>query len=235
MPHDRDTTATGITAAILLAAGSSARMAGIDKLWYEVEGRPLIAYALRTLAELDDVHVVVAVAPRDRHEALRALVADLDGVDLRCVEGGARRQDSVAAGLAAVPEADWVLVHDAARPLVTREVCAAALRAARLHGAAIPAVPLVDTVKRVDVNGRVEETVDRAALRAVQTPQAFAAPLLRRAHAEVAWDVTDDAAQVEALGAPVHAVPGDPRTFKVTTPEDLQMVRTLIAIWTPPG
>lgn len=224
-----------VTAAILLAAGSSQRMGGVDKLWYEVEGLPLVGYALRTLAELDEVNVVVAVAPRERHEALRGLVGDVEGVELRCVEGGARRQDSVAAGLGAVPEAEWVIVHDAARPLVTREVCSAVLRAAQAHGAAIPAVPLVDTVKRVDVNGRVLETVDRGVLRAVQTPQAFAAELLRRAHAEVTWDVTDDASQVEALGADVYAVTGDPRTFKVTTPEDLEMVRTLIAIWTPAG
>ncbi len=224
-----------VVAAILLAAGSSNRMAGIDKLWYEVEGQPLVGYALRTLAELEEVDILVAVAPRDRHEALRSLIAGIDRVELRCVEGGARRQDSVAAGLAAVPEAHWLLVHDAARPLVTREVCERVLRAAQLHGAAIPAVPLVDTVKRVDVTGRIEATIDRAPLRAVQTPQAFAAPLLRRAHAEVTHDVTDDAGQVEALGAPVYAVPGDPRTFKVTTPEDLAMLRTLITIWTPPG
>lgn len=224
-----------LTAAILLAAGASTRMAGVDKLWYEVDGQPLIGYALRTLAELNEVGIVVAVAPTARHEALRALVADIDGVELRCVEGGARRQDSVAAGIEAAPEAEWVLVHDAARPLVTREVCAAVLRGARLHGAAIPAVPLVDTVKRVDPQGRVLETVDREPLRAVQTPQAFAAALLRRAHLEVSQDVTDDAMQVEALGVPVYAVPGDPRTFKVTTPEDLERVRSLIAIWTPAG
>jgi len=224
-----------VTAAILLAAGASTRMGGVDKLWYEVEGLPLVGYALRTLAELDEVGVVVVVAPADRHEALQGLVTDLHRVELRCVEGGARRQDSVAAGLDAAPEAEWVLVHDAARPLVTREVCSAVLRAARAHGAAIPAVPLADTVKRVDVNGRVLETVDRGALRAVQTPQAFAAELLRRAHTEVTWDVTDDASQVEALGEVVYAVAGDPRTFKVTTAEDLEMVRTLMAIWMPAG
>lgn len=234
MPPNNEATPHEVTAAILLAAGGSTRMAGVDKLWYEVEGQPLVGYALRTLAEHEEVDIVVAVAPAGRHEALKALVADLD-VDLRCVEGGARRQDSVAAGLAAAPEAAWVLVHDAARPLVTREVCTAVLHAARLHGAAIPAVPLVDTVKRVDTNGRIEATLDRGPLRAVQTPQAFAAPLLRRAHAEVTRDVTDDATQVEALGAPVYAVPGDPRTFKVTTPEDLALIRTLITLWTPPG
>lgn len=224
-----------VTAAILLAAGGSTRMGGVDKLWYEVGGVPLVGYALRTLAEFDEVDVVVAVAPEERHDALRALVADLGRVEVRCVAGGARRQDSVAAGLDAAPEAAWVLVHDAARPLVTREVCAAVLEAARLHGAAVPTTPLVDTVKRVDADGRVIETVDRGALRVVQTPQAFAAALLRRAQAEAPWDVTDDASQVEALGAPVYAVAGDPRTFKVTTPEDLELVRTLMAIWTPAG
>jgi 2-C-methyl-D-erythritol 4-phosphate cytidylyltransferase len=218
-----------VVAAILLAAGSSTRMAGVDKLWSDLEGRPLVARSLHTLARLDAVSVIVAVAPAARHDALRALTAGLE-VDLRCVEGGARRQDSVAAGLAAAPEADWVLVHDAARPLVTIEVCERALAGARQHGAAVPAVAFADTIKRATEDGRVIETLDRATLRAVQTPQAFAAPLLRRAHLEVTGDVTDDAAQVEALGASVYLVAGDPQNFKVTTPADLELARALLAL-----
>lgn len=218
-----------VVAAILVAAGSSSRMDGVDKLWSEVAGRPLIAYSLLTLADLDAVSIVVAVAPAARHEELRRLFGGIDGCQLRCVEGGTRRQDSVAAGLAAAPEADWYLVHDAARPLVTPETCARVLAGALLHGAAVPAVPIVDTVKRVAEDGRVIETPDRAWLRAVQTPQGFAASLLRRAHAEVTSDVTDDAAQIEALGEPVYVVPGDTRNLKVTTPADLDLVRALVA------
>lgn len=208
-------------------------MAGADKLWTDIEGRPLVARSLRTLAALDAVTVLVIVAPAARHEALRRLVPAEAEVEVRCVEGGARRQDSVAAGLAAAPEADWYLVHDAARPLVTPELCERVLAATYEHGAAIPALPVADTIKRVDATGRVLATLDRAPLRAAQTPQAFAAPLLRRAHAEITADVTDDAAQVEALGAPVATIPGDPRNLKVTTPADLDLARALMRLRSP--
>lgn len=224
-----------VVAAILLAAGSSRRMDGVDKLWADVAGQPLVAYSLLTLANLEAVSVAVVVAPASRHEELRRLFAAMAGTELRCVEGGVRRQDSVAAGLAAAPEADWYLVHDAARPLVTAEVCTRVVAGAQAHGAAIPALPVADTIKRVAEDGRVLETLDRASLRAVQTPQGFAAPLLRRAHAEVTADVTDDAAQVEALGEPVYVVPGDTANFKVTTPADLDLVRALVGMRARPS
>jgi 2-C-methyl-D-erythritol 4-phosphate cytidylyltransferase len=217
-------------AAVLLAAGSSQRMAGTDKLWSEVAGQPLVAYSLRTLASLDAVGLLVVVAPAARHQALRDLVPGGVRVEVRCVEGGARRQDSVAAGIAAVPDADWYLVHDAARPLVTSELCERVLAAARLHRAATAGVPITDTVKRVDEVGRVRETLDRGPLRASQTPQAFAGALLRRAHVEVASEVTDDAAMIEALGEPVFLVPGLARNFKVTTQADLDLVRALVGL-----
>jgi 2-C-methyl-D-erythritol 4-phosphate cytidylyltransferase len=218
------------TAAILLAAGSSARMGGEDKLWADLGGEPLIARSLRTLASLDAIDIVVLVAPADRHLMLRSLAGEAP-VELRAVEGGARRQDSVAAGLAAVPEAAWVLVHDGARPLLSAVLSGRLLDAAREHGAAIPAVPVADTLKRVDAAGRVTESVDRTPLRAVQTPQAFAADLLRRAHAEsdgTATGATDDATLVERLGEPVWTVEGDARNLKVTTPADLALARALL-------
>jgi 2-C-methyl-D-erythritol 4-phosphate cytidylyltransferase len=217
-------------AAILLAAGSSQRMAGTDKLWAEVAGQPLVSHSLRTLASLDAVGLLVVVAPAARHQALRDLVPEGVRVEVRCVEGGTRRQESVAAGIATVPEADWYLVHDAARPLVTSELCERVLAAAREHRAATAGVPIADTVKRVDEAGHVLETLDRASLRASQTPQAFAGGLLRRAHLEVASEVTDDAAMVEALGEPVFLVPGLARNFKVTTQADLDLVRALVGL-----
>ncbi|MDP6604956.1 MAG: 2-C-methyl-D-erythritol 4-phosphate cytidylyltransferase [Dehalococcoidia bacterium] len=230
------TDATGPTAAILLAAGRSARMGGPgpdgDKLWADLGGEPLIAHSLRTLASLEAVAVIVLVAPADRHLMLRSLAGEAP-VELRAVEGGARRQDSVAAGLAAVPEAAWVLVHDGARPLLSTGLARRLLDAAREHGAAIPAVPVADTLKRVDGAGRVIESVDRAPLRAVQTPQAFAGDLLRRAHDSSSEgapaDATDDAVLVERLGEPVWTVEGDARNLKVTTPVDLALARALLA------
>ncbi|MEE8338347.1 MAG: 2-C-methyl-D-erythritol 4-phosphate cytidylyltransferase [Dehalococcoidia bacterium] len=224
------------TVAILLAAGSSARMGGdgpdSDKLWADLGGEPLIAHSLRALAAIEAVDVLVLVAPPDRHAMLRSLAGEAP-VELRAVEGGARRQDSVAAGVAAAPDAAWFLVHDSARPLITAELASRVLDAAREHGAAVPAVPVADTLKRVDGSGRVVESVDRAPLRAVQTPQAFAAGLLRRAHEasndSTLADATDDAVLVERLGEPVWTVEGDPRNLKVTTPADLALARALLA------
>ncbi len=221
------------TAAILLAAGSSARMDGEDKLWADLGGEPLIAHSLRTLASLDAVGLLVLVAPAERHSMLRSLAGEVP-VELRTAEGGARRQDSVAAGIAAAPDAAWYLIHDGARPLLTTAVAGRVLAAARQHGAALSAVAIADTLKRVDGEGRVLDTVDRSTLRAVQTPQAFAGELLRRAHAESsaaqdAVDATDDAMLVERLGEPVYAVEGDARNLKVTTPADLALARALQA------
>jgi len=224
-------------AVILLAAGASRRMGGVDKLAADLGGEPLAARSLRALAGLAGVATVVIVAPRARHRALSAVAASAaedrrdsgHALVVRCVEGGARRQDSVAAGIAAAPDAAWYLVHDAARPLVTRALAAAVLAAARASGGgAVPAVPVTDTIKRVDAGGHVVETLDRAPLRAVQTPQAFAGEVLRRAHRAIRDEVTDDAGMVERLGLPVAVVAGDPANIKVTTPADLALVRALL-------
>ncbi len=214
--------------AILLAAGGSRRMGGADKLWADLAGEPLIARPLRTLATMPEVDLLVVVAPAGRHAMLKTLAGEA-AAQLRCVEGGARRQDSVAAAIAAAPEAAWYLVHDGARPLLSAALARATLSAARECGAAVPGAPVTDTLKRVDAGGRVIETLDRGAsragLRAVQTPQAFAGALLRRAHASSHDDATDDAALVERLGEPVQVIDGDPANMKVTTAADLELVR----------
>ena len=221
------------TAAILLAAGVSRRMGGVDKLWAEVCGRPLLALSLQRLAAVDEIEEIVVVAPHARHAAIEELAAALgiaapDATRLRCVEGGELRRDSVAAGLAALPDARWVLVHDSARPLASSALASRALAAAREAGAAVPGLPVADTIKRVDGDGLVQDTPDRASLRAIQTPQAFDAELLRRAHATVEGDATDDAALVEQLGAPVRVIDGEQQAFKVTTAEDLDRLRALL-------
>ena len=144
------------------------------------------------------------------------------------VEGGATRADSVRAGLATIPDdVEVVLVHDAARPLATRMLCDAVIAAVRAGAdAAVPALPVADTIKRID-GARVLDTVDRAPLVAVQTPQAFRAAALRAAHAS-GVDATDDAALVEANGGTVVVVPGDPRNIKITTPDDLVVAAALM-------
>ena len=288
----------GATVAILLAAGSSRRMGGVDKLWADLGGRPLLAWPLERLTSLEEVDGVVVVAPGERHAGIATLAAGLR-TPVRCVEGGASRRHSVAAGIGEAPEAAWYLVHDAARPLASAELARRVLAAAHEHsasidariprgasgdariprgasgdariprgasgdariprgasgdariprgasgdariprgasgdariprGAAVPGLPPTDTIKVVEPDGRVRETLDRASLRAIQTPQAFAAPLLRRAHREVEGDASDDAVLVERLGESVWVVEGEPEALKVTTAEDLARARRLAA------
>ncbi len=225
--------------AVVLGAGSSLRM-GADKIWATLAGAPVLAHSVRAFARTPGVTRVVVVAPAERHADVLALLPAGASVALDVVEGGARRQDSVAAALRAAPDADWYLVHDGARPLVTPDLAAAVLAAARApgsEGAAIPGVPVVDTIKRVaalegaraEAGERVVETVDRSTLRAVQTPQAFRGDLLRRAHREVTSDATDDASMVETLGVAVVMASGDRSNIKITTPPDLAMAEALLA------
>ena len=221
----------GETAAILLAAGRSRRMGGADKIWACLGGRPLLAAPLARLAAVPEIGAIAVAAPPERHADVAALAADLPGggAAVRCVAGGPRRRDSVAAGLRALPDARWVLVHDAARPLASPALAARVLAAARETGAAVPGLPVPDTIKRVGADGLVRGTPDRASLRAIQTPQAFGGALLRRAHAGASGDAPDDAWLVERLGAPVRVVEGEARAFKVTTAADLARLRALLA------
>ena len=219
-------------------------MGGVDKLWAELGGRPLLAWPLGMLAGLDEVDVVVVVAPAERHRAVAALASGIGGTaELLCVEGGARRRGSVAAGIAAAPEAAWYLVHDAARPLASTELARRVLAAARERGdrgAAVPGRALADTVKLVEADGRVRETLDRAWLRAVQTPQAFAGALLRRAHAAFGADTLGtETLGGEALGALGSEEAGSPDATEEALDralDDAQLVERLgEAVWVVEG
>jgi len=199
--------------AIVVAAGEGRRF-GQPKQFASLGGRPVIEWSLE--ASRSVANGVVAVVPESFLGSSRMGT----GAD-RVIAGGPTRASSVRLGLAAVPpEADVVVVHDAARPLATRELFRAVVDAV-VAGAdgAIPGVPVVDTVKRVR-SGRVVETLDRSELVAVQTPQAFRAGLLRRAH-EGEPDATDDAALVEALGSSIVVVQGEYHNLKLTSPDDL--------------
>jgi len=148
------------------------------------------------------------------------------------IPGGATRRASVAAGLTAVPpDAEWILVHDAARPLASSGLAQAVMHRLGLGDvdAVVPAIPVRDTVKVV-VDGRVVRTVDRSRLVAVQTPQGFRADVLRAAHTAGDRDATDDAALVEAIGGTVVTVPGDPTNLKITYPEDLLLAEAVLAM-----
>jgi 2-C-methyl-D-erythritol 4-phosphate cytidylyltransferase len=213
--------------AIIVAAGRSERMAGVDKLLAPLAGRPLIAHALAVFAVHPSLDQIVIVVSESNQQPI-AEVAKEVAPAARSVLGGDRRRDSVLAGLEALVDCDYVLVHDGARPLVTPDLIDAALEGARATGAALCAVPVTDTLKRADERGLVHSTVSREGLWLAQTPQAFRADLLRRAHQATDVDATDDAALVEWLGEPVRIVMGSPANLKVTTPEDLRLAEALL-------
>ncbi len=225
--------------AIVVAAGRSERMNGLDKLEVEFGGRPLLGWALEAIAAAATVERIVLVVRPERLGTL-AGAPWLPPRTVAVVPGGARRQESVAAGVAALDRLDAgaetadriVLVHDAARPFVAPALVDAVAVAAELHGAAIPVLPVADTVKRIR-EGRIVETVDRSDLGLAQTPQGFRRRLLATAYRQHppdgAWTWTDEAALLEAARIPVHAVPGDPRNRKVTVPADLALAAAELA------
>ncbi len=218
---------------VVVAAGASRRMGGVDKLALEVGGRPILAWTLAALAAAPLVRRIVIVTAPER-------VADVAGAAwlpasvTAVVAGGPRRQDSVAAGVAALDggaREDVILVHDGARPLVTAALVERVALAAARHGAAIPAVPVAETLKRLD-GPWVAGTEDRTALATAQTPQGLRRDVLEVAWARVApeggatW--TDEAALLEACRIAVHAVPGETTNLKVTTPDDLMRVEAAL-------
>jgi 2-C-methyl-D-erythritol 4-phosphate cytidylyltransferase len=210
-------------AAIVLAGGRGTRMGAAvpDKVWADLGGIPVIAHSLRAFAAAPSITQIVLVA---RPETAR--VAGALAPEARVVLGGDRRRDSVAAGLAAI-ETEIVLIHDGARPLLDLETIETGVRLAREHGAAVPVVPVRDTIKRVK-DGRVVESPPRAELFAALTPQCFRTELLRRAHAGSDDDATDDCVLVERLGHPIVAYPGSPRNIKITLPDDLTIAEALL-------
>jgi 2-C-methyl-D-erythritol 4-phosphate cytidylyltransferase len=219
--------------AILVAAGRGERM-GADrpKAFVEVAGQVLLVRAARALERAGCVDAIVAVVPEECVDEGRRALSTVEAVT-DVVAGGPRRQDSVLEGLKRVPDgfAGVVLVHDAARPFVAPELVGAVARAATETGAALPAVEIADTVKRVR-EGMVVETLDRAELATAQTPQGFRFDLLVRAYEQAFRDrvtVTDEAMAVERIGAPVAVVPGSTLNRKLTTPDDLHWAEEALA------
>jgi len=215
------------TAALVLAAGRGERLgSALPKAFVPLAGRSLLARSLAALAAVPEIDLVIPVVAADALERFAALAAERAGIPklATAVPGGSERQDSMAAGLAALPpDVAWVAVHDAARPLVRAHDVARVIAAAYASGAALLVTPVTDTVKRVR-HGVVLETPDRAECFAAQTPQVFRTELLREALEKARAEgvlATDDAQLVERLGVAVRAVEGDPTNRKITRPEDL--------------
>ncbi|MFB9309023.1 2-C-methyl-D-erythritol 4-phosphate cytidylyltransferase/2-C-methyl-D-erythritol 2,4-cyclodiphosphate synthase [Agromyces hippuratus] len=222
-------------AVIVVAAGSGTRLGHAEpKAFVPLGPGTVLSVAVDSVLAMRETPHLVLVVPVDRVESTRssfAPIAEAAGAELVVVAGGATRQESVAGGLAVLPASvDTVLVHDAARalaPALLFDEVVGAVRARRRG--IVPALDVVDTVKRVSDDGRVLETVDRSALRAVQTPQGFPRASLDHAYATAHEEFTDDAALVASAGLVVDAVPGDVRAFKITVPADLHRAEQLVA------
>ena len=225
------------TGAIVVGAGRGRRMGGVEKAFLPLRGKPLLAYSVAVFEALAEVHEICLVVSYGSVGRAQTLARELGWSKVTAVvPGGAQRQDSVCAGLTALESCEWVLVHDAARPLLTADVVRRGLDAARETGAAVAAIPVRDTLKRTDRDGAgrdILETVDRSALWAAQTPQVFRADVLRAAFETVgtaaAATLTDDGAVVQAAGRRVVIFDGDPANLKLTLPEDLPIVEALLA------
>jgi 2-C-methyl-D-erythritol 4-phosphate cytidylyltransferase len=220
----------GRVVAIVPAAGSGERLAaGVPKAFVDLDGSTLIERALKGLRDSGVVDAVIVAVPPDRTDAAKLILAGADSY-ADVVVGGADRTESVRCALTAAGDADFILVHDAARALTPPELIVRVVRALESgHSAVVPALPLADTVKAADANGVVLGTPERAGLRAVQTPQGFEAALLRRAYERAGpGGFTDDSSMVELLGAQVQLVDGDPLAFKITTPLDLLLAEAIL-------
>lgn len=239
--HGEISAGTIRTGVVVVAAGSGTRLgAGIPKAFVKLAGEPLLAHALRGLASIPGrVAIAITVPPGDATrgaEAAEIAATELAPLgdrleQLELVEGGATRTESVANALAALPECDVILIHDAARALTPASLVAEVVGAVRATGTGIiPVLPVTDTIKRVDASGRVLETPARDELRAVQTPQGFPGAALRDAYARAgAESATDDAGTFAAAGGAVNTITGSPRAFKVTTPDDLSHAEQVFA------
>ena len=221
--------------AVILAGGSGSRMgAAVNKVLLPLRGVPVVVRSVRAFAGIADALVIVA---RDGDEAQIHRWLAAEGLQAQVVHGGETRQDSVWNGLCALPaECDRVMIHDGARCLVDEGTIRRVMASVEACGTGVAAVPAVDTFKIVGEDGCVAGGLDRATLRAMQTPQGFDIALIRRAHEAARTERfigTDDAALVERLGLPVRLVDGDRRNIKLTTPEDMMIAEAFLSSGAP--
>jgi len=204
-------------------------MSGVDKVFAPLGEKPVLAHVLDAFDSCNSIDQIVVVVSRANVERCRKLIA-VEGWSkpIEVCAGGKRRQDSVAAGLGKLNNCYWVVIHDGARPLVTKELIEGGLEAARETGAAVAAVPVTDTVKVVGDDKIVRRTPPRQNLWAVQTPQVFRLGIISEAYRKAKGEVTDDASLVEQLGYKVKLYMGAYDNIKITNPDDLALAEVLL-------
>jgi 2-C-methyl-D-erythritol 4-phosphate cytidylyltransferase len=221
---------------IICAAGQGKRMGlGKNKQLLELEGKPLLIHTLQQWEVCEHISDVTVVVGQGEEEQVQGLIsASRLKKKYHTIVGGKERQDSVYQGLLSLKESstpDVVLIHDGARPFITVEEIDQLIKTVQSRDAAVLAVPMKDTIKKVAQNGQIEETLDRKQLWAIQTPQAFRFSLIWNAHQQAKEEgilATDDAALVERVGTPVYIVQGSYYNIKLTTPEDIDMAEFLL-------
>ena len=220
---------SGRVGAVVVAAGQSRRMKGLDKVLTPLAGKPVLAWSIEALQKSPQVDRIVLVNSQSNLEPVRCLVVDRKWTKVAevCL-GGSRRQDSVAAGLKLLGDCAWVIIHDGARPRLTRRLIEDGLKAAEETGAAAAAVPVTDTIKLAGEDLKVIETLPRSRLWSVQTPQIFRRDIINAAYRHSQDDVTDDSALVEQSGHTVKLYMGSYDNIKITTPQDLAVAEYLV-------
>ena len=212
---------------VIVAAGTSQRMAGINKLFVSLNGKPLLAWSVDTCQRCGLIQQIVLVL-NDRDLARgRKLKEERGWFEVILCPGGARRQDSVKEGLKRIRNCDLVMIHDGARPFLTLDLIEDGLKIVRETGAVVAAVPVKDTIKLAVGERLVGETLQRDKLWAAQTPQMFNFDVIMRAYENLQAEVTDDATAVECLGHKVQLYMGDYKNIKVTTADDLALARII--------
>ena len=214
--------------AVIVAAGSSQRMGGVDKVFAPLGGQPVLARVIGTFERCHAIDQIVVVLGQHNLKAGQQLVTEQvwSKVTDVCL-GGERRQDSVAAGLSRLSDCHWVVIHDGVRPLVTADLIEQGLEAATETGSAIAAVPVTDTIKMAGDDLIVQGTPPRGNLWAVQTPQVFRFDIIAEAYRRAKYEVTDDARLVEQLGYKVKLYLGSYDNIKITAPHDLALAEIL--------
>lgn len=227
MDHSKSMNEINKMAALIVAAGASHRMGGINKLFAPLGDKPLLAWCVETCQGCSLIDQIVLVLNRKDLARGRELGERRCWSMVTMCPGGPRRQDSVREGLKQVADCDLVMIHDGARPFLTPVLIENGFRLAGRTGAAVAAVPVKDTIKLVGDDRLIGTTLQRDRLWAAQTPQVFSLDIITRAYEKLAGEVTDDGAAVELLGSEVHLYMGDQNNIKVTTPGDLSLARLI--------